>query len=120
MNPVNSMKYEDVYYVEAENKKHLNPIAIRPKIFEDHIEWDDTSRGGFAKYKEIKMEPSSGGSKENPNKIIVKTNEGDRIIFCRLNLDIYNDKVKEWVYDQPEFKSEKDLKEFYLDGMFRD
>jgi hypothetical protein len=117
MNPINS-KYEDVYFVYAGPKSKLNPIAIRPEIHENYMKWEDTSRGGFASIAEIEMEPKD--STTNPQKILIKTLEGDKIIFLQLNLKIYNEKVRNWVYNQPKFNSDSEVKNFYLTTNFHE
>ncbi len=113
MNYGDLTRYEAVYYVDAGSDSDFNLVAIRPEIHSDHMEWEDTSRGGFASIQEIEMEPK-GVTSTPPQKITIKTEEGDKIIFRQLNLNIYNEKVRDWVYNQPKFNSDAELKNFYL------
>ena len=116
MTPINS-KYEDVYfvYVDPKSKIKLNSIAIRPEIHpkEGFIEWEDTSRGGYASIKSIKIKKPKGSS-SSPQKILIKTKEGDKIFFVQLNLKIYNERVREEVYNQPKYDSDAEVKNYYL------
>ncbi len=113
MNYGNLTRYEDVYFVDAGSDSEYNSVAIRPEIHNDYMKWEDTSRGGSASIQEIEMEPK-GATSTPPQKITIKTEEGEKIIFWQLNLKIYNEKVRDWVYNQPKFNSDAELKNFYL------
>jgi hypothetical protein len=116
MNPVNPITYNDVYYVEAAREMSMNPVAIRPEIHKNYARWNDTSRGGVVSIDSIETEPKDSTSP--PKKIIIKTKEGEKVILWQLSLEIYNAKVKKWVYNQPEFTSHEQLQEFYLKTNF--
>lgn len=118
MNAVNLIRYEDVYYVEAGSESTFNPIAIRPTIYKDFVRWEDTSRGTIVSLVEIELEPKDAIT--SPQKITIKAENGDTIILWQLNLKLYNEKVKNLVYKGPEFKSDEELKKFYLINDFHE
>jgi len=109
--------YEQVYYVDAPEKMHMNPVAIRPKIRENRIEWEDTSRGTTFRTKKIEIlnpKTAEAGEKSVPNEIEILTGKDETITLQLLSLKIFNEKVRDRVAGKPEFHSDQELREYYL------
>lgn len=113
--PINSqhIKINDVYYVDPGPDRIMNPVAINPEIEGDKIWWFDTSRGKSLTVSHIKMEPEPTGE-TTPEKIIILTKDGFQVNLTKLDLNIYNAKVKSRVIGSPEFHSDKEVHDFYL------
>lgn len=110
------VQYEDVYYVESAKKDSvINPIAIRPTIVGERIEWADTSRGTYRKFKQIQIIPENQGS---PEKIHILAKDDEQITLVRLTLDVYNRFLKHRVAGQPAFTSDNEVKQHYLTTNF--
>ena len=90
MNPIQS--YNQVYYVEVPKGVSANPIAIRPEIYADQVQWQDTSKGKVLKLG--KVENLAGLTKSPPDSLVIISKEGQRYKLTKLTLDIYNEKVK--------------------------
>lgn len=114
--------FNEVYFVESKPPKSAAMIAIRPEIQAEYMEWEDTNRGHYVNIDKIKVEPDMPDNDDGtftPDKILVVSREGEKFIFSKLTLDLYNQKVREWVWGQPKFESEKELKDYYLDTDFQ-
>lgn len=110
--------YNRVYYVESSELR--NPIAIRPHLINEYMEWEDTSRGSHAKIKKIRFTPfSKKDPKSIPDKIEIVTMEGEIVTLHKLTLNLYNDKVKEFVAGKPDFKTDDELQNYYLNTNFQ-
>lgn len=116
MQPAQPVKvFEKIYYVQS-TKRSLNPIAICPKIRDKMIEWGDTNKGTSLHYKRVNL--STNDSKDVPKTIEVITEDQEKIILTYLTLDLYNKHVRSRVAEQPNFKSEEELQNFYLNENF--
>lgn len=103
-----------VYYVDSSKfPLALNPMAIRPKIHEGFIEWEDTSHGTLVEFRSIKRESTPHG-----NKISIEAKRGGIVILMPVTLEIFNKNVKEIVAGSPVFQSDQELKEYYLNTDF--
>ncbi|CRX37547.1 hypothetical protein [Estrella lausannensis] len=112
----NPVRYEDVYYVESLKKdSYINPIAIRPTIVGERIEWADTSRGTYRKFKQIQVMPENQLS---PERINILAKDDEEITLTRMTLDVYNRFLKHRVAGQPSFNSDEELKQHYLTTNF--
>lgn len=110
--------YNQVYYVESPNVR--NPVAIRPHIKDDIIEWEDTGRGDYAAINKIRFTPSPKEHPETiPEKIEVITPQGEPITLHRLTLQLYNDEVRDYVAGKPKFSTEDELQKYYLTTNFQ-
>ena len=108
--------YDQVYFVEAPKNMPMNPVAIRPEIFESKVHWLDTSRGVILELGQI---DNMDTLDETPPEVIeITTQKGYHIRLKKLTLDIYNKSVKSRVMGSPSFKSDKDVQNFYLDSDF--
>jgi len=108
--------HEDVYFVQSSNKEiPLNPIAIRPTIYEKRIEWEDTGRGTARQFSKLDLTP---GKSSTPEKITIQTTRNETITLSRLTLDIYNRILKKYVAGSPEFSSDEAIKQHYLKTNF--
>lgn len=104
--------FNHVYYVErAENGPPFNPIAIRPRIYVDRIEWEDTSNGARISFKEIEV-----GQDQKKIKIISK--EGYVVILSILTLALFDEKVRHRVAGNLQVKTDKELSDYYLNTNF--
>lgn len=113
--------FEQVYYVDGTQAASipLNPIAIRPSIFNNKIKWFDTGRGRVIEATQIKCEPSAPiDATHPPEAISIQIATGEKIVLRVLNLSTYNSKLKDHVEGQPEFDSDQELKKFYLNTNF--
>jgi|ERR1700722_438586 len=109
--------YEQVYYVETTNPdRPLNLIAIRPKIIDKSIEWEDTSWGTRFEAKTIEI--NKGKNDIYPRVIVIYLKDGEKITLTKLILDIYNKSVKHWVAGKISFHSNEELQEYYLNTVF--
>lgn len=111
-----NITYEHVYYVEA--NQYTNPIAIRPKIRNKRIEWEDTSTWGtsfrIVSIRTVPPESLDPSHPTPPQSIEITTEEGFVIVLKELTVPIYNEKLKEWVAGSPEFKNDEELQHYYL------
>lgn len=113
--------YNTVYYVEAADKKMiLNPLAIKPKFFDNRVEWFDTSRGNAFQIKQLIISPDLKDRTFGkwPSKIEMVTDSGKRITLVLLDIRIYNEKIKSMLARSPEFNSDQDLEEYFLNTNF--
>lgn len=115
--PASPLKqYDEVYYVETSSKNiPINPIAIRPSVQGNIIEWADTSRGTYRHFRHIKLEPES---RETPEKIHIQTDKKEEITLTRLTLDVYNRYLRHRVAGSPAFASDEEVKKHYLNTNF--
>lgn len=112
INPIKTM-FNRVYYVHSPDPDlTLNLIAIRPRLMDHRIEWEDTSWGTRFEIADIDMD--KGETDEYPREIKIRTKEGQKIILSLLNLENYNRHVKEWVVGQKNFNSDEELQQYYL------
>lgn len=103
-----------VYYVDSSNfPLALNPMAIRPKIHDGFIEWEDTSRGTLVEFRSIKKEPTPQG-----NKFIIEAKRGGVVKLVPVTLELFNKYVKEMVAGSPVFHTDKELIDYYLQTDF--
>lgn len=106
--------FQQVYYVES--KRPRNPVGIRPYIEKDLIEWENTSSGSYVRFSKISITPQES---KLPDEIKVITVDGEKITFRKLTLELYNQRVKEFVAGSPDFASDEDLQNYYLETNFQ-
>jgi hypothetical protein len=110
-------QYNSVYYVESSGDKILNPVAIRPEIFKDRIQWLDTNRGTIIKLGKIdNLDLINGQS--SPELIEITSAREDHYRLIKLTLDIYNNQVTSRVANPPSFGSDEEVQNFYLNTDF--
>jgi hypothetical protein len=114
MNPFH--RYEQVYFVEVPNGDLANPIAIRPKIFENKVQWQDTARGKVLYSAQVVIPKNLTDAP--PDLIEIVTREGNRYKLLKLTLDIYNAKLKSTVVKHPSFDSDASVQKFFLNSDF--
>lgn len=103
---------EKVYYVHSKDPKVLlNPIAIRPYVLGDRVEWEDTDRGGYIKFEKIEISPSH-------RQIKITGKNSEVVLLTLLTLKIYNERLKHLVGGHPEFSSDEELMNHYLNTNF--
>ena len=105
-------KYPHVYYVESSGNLTLNPIAIRPRIIGKEIIWEDTARGMALPFTEIEILPNP--STKEPKKIEIITPDSDKVVFLLLTVNLFNQKARQRVAGNLQFKSDQDLQNYYL------
>lgn len=115
--------YKQVYYVESPEPQvndSLNPIAIRPCFKPGNLLlWEDTSRGTMRKIAKVTFSKEKTEDESNcPVQFSVVTDKGEHITFTLMDLKIYNSKVKARVWGELEFKTDKELRDFYLKKIF--
>lgn len=105
--------YDHVYLVETRNcERRLNPIAIRPQVAGDRIQWKDTARGTNVQFSKIDVTPDE-------KTIEITLHDGKGVIILNLlTLSAFNAKAKERVAGNPDFKSDKDLTDYYMSTNF--
>lgn len=122
MQPMNQdTKYNGVYYVTS-SRENLNPVAIRPTVRGNTIQWEDTSRGITLTFTQINS-PSNPASTAQasqllPEKIVLKTPGNDSVTLEKMSLVVYNRFVKDRVAGNPEFGSDQELENYYLTTNF--
>lgn len=99
--------YNKVYYVDS------GRLAIRPRFFSDHAEWEDTAKGKVLSFERL-LTPLED---EAPEQIAIQTSDGV-VILSLLTLSIYNDKIKPYAWGSPSFASDEELQTYYLDTYF--
>lgn len=107
-----------VYYVESQNPG-FNPIAIRPKIKEDQVEWEDTGHGRAVSYSKLFFDdkavvPFLEAPVIAPQRIKVVSKEGKTIELTKLTLDIFKSKVPAAKKENLNFKTDDDVQKYYL------
>lgn len=115
--PPKEKVYPYVYMVESSRPRNL--VAISPRIRNERLEWEDTGRGTSVSIKEILF--SMKLTKENleiPQQIEVLTEEGEEITLTYLTIELYDEKVKDFVAGQPDFINTEDLQVYYLTTNF--
>lgn len=116
MNPLNNQMYEDVYFVNAPKESRLGAVAIRPQIINGKaVVWEKpTARGDKVEKPLINVKIEDDGT-STPGVITLTLRDGTEVTLEKLDVEIYNKEIKEWVMDKPEFSTNEKLKEFYLD-----
>jgi hypothetical protein len=112
--------YRQVYYVESPDDDSLNPIAVRPCFKPGNVLlWEDTGRGTMRKVTQVSVssEKTKDGS-ECPVQFSVITDKEERITFTLMDVKLYNAKVKDRVWGKLDFKSDAELRDFYLKHSF--
>lgn len=106
-----------VYYVDCkEYQDPMNPLAIRPRITDNTIWWEDTGQwGSQVKFTSIEKELTSDGS---GNKIVITAISGGKVTLLPLTVRIYNEKVRAHAAGSPEFVNDEELQEYYLSTAF--
>lgn len=122
--------YNNVYYVNVKKGNLiLNPVAIRPKIDNSNIIWEDTSNGTSFELSKITKIAFDGSEFKGtvaslpsvtkiPNKIDIETDDGLEISLEALTLEIYNKSVKSRVYGSPAFANTEAVQKYYLSTTF--
>lgn len=101
-----------VYSLSSKDPKvQLNPIVIRPHVVNDRVEWEDTDRGGYIKFQKIEISKTH-------KQIRITGKAGEVILLTLLTLKIYNEKLKHRVSGHPEFSSDDELMNYYLNTNF--
>ncbi len=108
--------YDQVYYVESLEGNPVNPVAIRPEIFDSHVQWLDTSKGKVVELSKIDNMDQLG--KAPPDVIKITAKNGEHFTLVKLTLDVYNEKVKNRVMLPPSFASDEAVQNFYLTADF--
>lgn len=129
MQPVSAAKvFNAVYFVESVGADHrFNLLAIRPKFYEFEVEnsiekrcdWEDTSRGAYFYFVELILENKNSENQAPPRSFQLIAEGGERVRFTYLTRAIFEEKVKNTVY-QPAFMDRKDeaLQNYYLENEF--
>ncbi|CRX37545.1 hypothetical protein [Estrella lausannensis] len=123
------VQYEEVYYAETLTRGYtVNPLAIRPTLFQNTISWGDTSRGTSKKIEKIVFVPESSNpllstgsdtsDREVPEAIHILTLEGEQLSLIRLTLQVYNENVRDRVAGKPVFQSDKEVRDHFLKTNF--
>jgi hypothetical protein len=106
--------YNQVYYVECSEKElTLSPIAIRPKFRSDSVAWEDTAIGTTFKVREVSFSEKDQEVRM-PKKIEITTPDGIKVTLTKLDLKTYDEKIKQCVAEQLSFKTEEQLREYFL------
>ncbi len=114
MQPV---KMDGVYFVKEFEELHINPVAIRPEyLFREDlhlgsVKWGDTSKGFQNRIDEVKVDSTT-------SEIHLHTEDGDDLTLVKLTNALYNQHVREYVYDKPTFSSDEELQNYYLNNNF--
>lgn len=108
--------FEQVYYVEASNGGYANPVAIRPGIYEDRVEWEDTSKGKIVYLGKINDLNQTGNTP--PDLIEITSNDGRFYRLQKLTNHLYENNVRAKVAFTPSFSSDDELRKFYLTKNF--
>jgi hypothetical protein len=124
MIPMNSAAHNQVYYVQTNENPtiRLGPLAIKPYTNNrnDIIKWTTTSPsfpGVSLKIENISILPLNEGSFSQ--KINVNTKNGDHIELIPLTMSIYNEKVRNRLFNSLDFDNEKDLQDYFLNSNFK-
>lgn len=123
------IQYEEVYYAETYTLGYtVNPVAIRPTLFQKTISWSDTSRGTSKKIEKIRFIPEDSNpllsaetdtsKRAIPDAIHILTPEGEQLSLVRLTLQVYNDNVRERVAGKPVFHSDDEIRNHFLKTNF--
>lgn len=119
--------FQTVYFIESEpGAGYYGPIGIRPTITENSVKWEDTGHGQPSipvDNDAIKVDghPCSEFLKNPdylPAEIVITKKNGKKVTFKLLDLSLYNSTVKYQVGNAPDFKSDDDLRRFYLNHQF--
>jgi hypothetical protein len=106
--------YNQVYYVECSKKElTLSPIAIRPKFRSGSVAWEDTTVGTTFKVREVSFSEKDQEVRM-PKKIEITTPDGTKVTLTKLDLKTYDEKIKQCVTDQLSFKTEEQLRDYFL------
>ena len=109
------MTINAVYFVEAAHTdKHFNPIAIRPTIFNERCDWEDTSRGAFFYYEALEIINKN----EPPKTIKLIGTDDSEVTLTLMTVNIFNSKVKPNVFGDLQFDSDDALQKYYLTEEF--
>lgn len=112
------VSFNGVYYVESSISRE--PVAIRPHLKNHFMEWGDTSRGSHVELDSIKFTPSPREQPGSiPEKIEILSKRGEKLTLIFLSLELYNNKVKKRVAGRPEFNSQEELQNYYLNTNFQ-
>ncbi len=112
---------DQVFLVPPEPGKEKGSVAIRPKITDQRIEWNNTMRGVSYLIKSVHTEPSVSSEEDGKillRKITFETEEGKILNLSLLNLDLYHQYLQKWSAGKPDFPSDDTLQKFYLETNF--
>jgi hypothetical protein len=108
-----SKTIELVYIVSCDDPNlHLDPLAIRPTFESNKVMWEDTGPGTVVNMKNAVMPGNS------PEKIEFETDKGQHITLTKLTVDLFNNKIRDRAAGHPEFHSDKELQDYYLNTNF--
>ncbi|MCH9609205.1 MAG: hypothetical protein S4CHLAM45_04280 [Chlamydiales bacterium] len=113
-----SQTFDAVYFVSYNDPKlRLDPIAIRPTFESHHVIWEDTGRGTSLNLKKINISSESKKAK-SPEKIEIETKNGKHITLTKMTLNLFNEQVRNQAAGNPDFHSDSELQEYYLNTNF--
>jgi hypothetical protein len=105
--------YNAAYYIEAHNAPGFSRVAISPNVVSEYlINWKTTNGRGDQVPVQIPLDLS------DPSRITVNLSPNRFLILQKLTKDIYDEKVKPFVNGHPEFNSDAELQDFYLNADF--
>ncbi len=106
---------EAVYHVQSSDKEEVvNLIAIRPTYNKDLIVWEDTGRGTIYSLKE----PLEFPANETPDLISFKAKNGNTYTLTKMTIERYNQYVREHAAGMPNFATDEELQNYYLNANF--
>lgn len=116
MNPLNSaQKIHAVYYVESSGtaRRPVDPIAIDPSIAGHRIQWNNTGRGAFRDFKNIKLLQGD----TVPKTIEISIGENEVITFRLMTKDLFDQHLKD-AFPDLNFDTDQEVQNFYLNTDF--
>lgn len=98
--------FNQVYIPTSSKGFDLGPVAIKPKILGNRIEWQDFNRCIYKNFTDINT--------LDTKKIVLITPDHETITLIKLPLDIYNSTIRK-VLDSPEFSTEQEMENYFLE-----
>ena len=113
-----SQTIDAVYFVSCDDPKlRLDPIAIRPTFESLQVMWEDTGPGTILDMKKSNISSESKKAKL-PEKIKIETDDGKHITLIKMTLNLFNKHVRNQAAGNPDFHSDSELQEYYLNTNF--
>lgn len=113
-----SQTVEAVYFVSCDDPKlRLDPIAIRPTFESSRVMWEDTGPGTILDMKKSNISSESKKAKL-PEEITIEMDNGKHITLTKMTINLFNKHIRERAAGNPDFHSDSDLQEYYLNTNF--
>ena len=113
MDPACLAQCSQVYFVQSTDDPAANPVAIRPAVYENRIEWGDTAHGKVLVGAHVDNLADVAGQAA-PDVIKITARDQKHYTLIKLTLEIYNKSVRDIVAEKPEFPTTEALQKHYL------